>query len=421
MAVCRPGLVIVTVSALIQLFLLQLPHAVAAPIRPVVWGADGVPTASSVIENPVKGQALWDQDMVLEGNKLNLLVYMGFCPQVCIWVPEFMNRTGIDVAVHCWAPKREDFRCRLTGEGQCDMYDLDFTGEERWKVCEPFGGNIYVLPQWDMHKADNTQGFLGGMDAQLAGFGAPQMIPAQNDWCCGTSVSVPARLCNLCCPFAEYVPHSVANLFRSCRICLPFQRMPSGVLQIRLTDRPLVYLLNMTEDDWNSRPDSVAADLTPFLSTSEFDWLSVLPIVREVFATSGTSVVSLPMDIDAVVLLHQDTHVNLPLVATWDEYVAELRRLSLQDRDGDGVADKPFCFRGGGGSFLQYALLTYIATSFFQVRGQQVFFIYLLFLYFLKFDCRKSRGTPARRPPRGQSGLTRIVPVPLHLTMTTRA
>ena len=206
----RPGLVLVVVCALSQL-LLQLPHAGAAPIRPVVWGADGVPTASSVIESPVKGQVLWDQDMVLEGNKLNILVFSIFCPQVCIWVPEFMNRTGIDVAVHCWAFKREDFRCRRTGEGQCDLFDLDFTGEERWKVCEPFGGNMYVLPQWDMTKADNTQGFLGGMDAQLGMFGAPSMIPSKNDWCCGTPVSVLARLCSRGCPFAE----STVNLSRS--------------------------------------------------------------------------------------------------------------------------------------------------------------------------------------------------------------
>jgi hypothetical protein len=129
----------------------------------------------------------------------------------------------------------------------------------------------------------------------------------------------------------------------------------------------------MAEDDWSSRPEDVAAGLTPFLSSSDFDWLSVLPVVRELFATSGSSVVSLPMDIDAVVLLHQDTHVNLPLVATWEEYVAELRRLSLQDRDGDGVADKPFCLRGGGKDHAS-TLLLYIATSFFQVRGQQVDF-----------------------------------------------
>ena len=127
----------------------------------------------------------------------------------------------------------------------------------------------------------------------------------------------------------------------------------------------------MAEDDWSSRPEDVAADLTPFLSSSDFDWLSVLPVVRELFATSGSSVVSLPFDIDTVVLLHQDTHVNLPLVATWEEYVAELRRLSLQDRDGDGVADKPFCFRN---SVLAPNFLLYIATSFFQVRGQQVDF-----------------------------------------------
>ena len=128
----------------------------------------------------------------------------------------------------------------------------------------------------------------------------------------------------------------------------------------------------MAEDDWSSRPEDVAADLTPFLSSSDFDWLSVLPAVRELFATSGSSVVSLPMDIDALVLLHQDTHVNLPLVATWEEYVAELRRLSLQDRDGDGVADKPFCLRRG--DVLAPNFLLYIATSFFQVRGQQVDF-----------------------------------------------
>jgi hypothetical protein len=174
------------VSALLQLAL--MPHAQAEPIRPVVF-ENGVPTTSSVIEAPVKGQALWDVDMVLDGSKLNVLVYWGFCPQVCSWVPEFMNKTGIDVAIHCWASTREQFKCRRTGVGECDMYDLDFTGEQRWKMCEPFGGNMYVLPQGDMSKADSTQGFLGGMDAQFQlACGAPQILPAKNEWCCGKCV-----------------------------------------------------------------------------------------------------------------------------------------------------------------------------------------------------------------------------------------
>ena len=54
---------------------------------------------------------------------------------------------------------------------------------------------------------------------------------------------------------------------------------------------------------------------------------------------------------------------------TWDELIAEMSRLSGQDRDGDGVNDKPFCFRWAA-SWHWKQLLQYIATSFFQVRSQ---------------------------------------------------
>jgi hypothetical protein len=133
-------------------------------------------------------------------------------------------------------------------------------------------------------------------------------------------------------------------------------------------------LKTISEDDWSGRQKDVKVDLVPFVISSEFDWLSVLPVVREIFAKDqdGKSVMALPMDIDAMLLFHQDKHVNLPPVATWQEYIAEVRRLSSEDRDSDGVADKSFCPRSGVVG--KYHLLHFIVTSFYQVRGQQVIF-----------------------------------------------
>ena len=174
----------------------------------------------------------------------------------------------------------------------------DITNEEAWKICEPFGGNIYILPGGE-EMADLLQAFLGGFDAYFA---------------------------------------LVGNL-------LP--KLAFG-------------------DAWSAETTNVAADLSPFLSTSYFDWLAVLPALREISCTSGTAVVSLPYDIDVLTLFHQDKHVKLPGVTTWNELLAEMRRLGEQDRDGDGVADKPYCHRG---TWAQERLLRFIASSFFQVRG----------------------------------------------------
>lgn len=274
----------------------------ATPIRPVFF-EDGLPTESSVVHRPVKGQVLWDDSMKLDRSKLNVFVLSAFCPFVCMWVPEFINKTGIDVAVHCWERDRE------RAAGHASAVDDDITLHDQWKICEPFGGNLYVTHEWDMHKADGTQGFLGGMDVQFQTFGASSLLPAKNDWCC--------------------------------------------------------------EHDWTARPEDVKTDLTPFLTQSDFDWLSVLPALRDFFCTSGQSVTALPMDIDALAMMHQDKHVNLPPVATWQELVTELRRLADIDRDGDGAADKPFCSRGGyTGGLGRQRLIFYIATSFLQVRGQ---------------------------------------------------
>ena len=276
----------------------------ATPIRPVTF-EDGIPSVNSIVHRPVKGQVVWDDAMRLDRSKLNVLVSNWFCPTVCMWVPEFINKTGIDVAVHCWDTTRE----RLA-VGGAHGFDQDITGEDRWKMCEPFGGNLYLAHEWDMHKADGTQGFLGGMDVQFQMFGASGLLPARNDWCC--------------------------------------------------------------EHDWTAQPEDVKTDLTPFLTQSDFDWLSVLPALRDIFCTSGQSVTALPMDIDALVMMHQDRHVNLPPVATWQELIAELRRLAEIDRNGDGAADNPYCSRQGpahvGLGFER--LIFFIATSFFQVRGQ---------------------------------------------------
>ena len=136
----------------------------------------------------------------------------------------------------------------------------------------------------------------------------------------------------------------------------------------------------MTEDDWSGKPEDVTADLTPFLSSSDFDWLSVLPAVRELFATSGGSVVTLPFDIDTFALQHQDRHViclpSLPgrsMSRNFDVWPCKTE-MGFLLFIGDSVPDKPFCIRGGAGGPNFPAFLFYIATSFFQIRGQQVDF-----------------------------------------------
>jgi len=276
--------------SLVHLALLVTP-AQAVAIRPVTF-LNGAPTASSVIENPVPGQALWDTRMALDRSKVNILVRDVFCPFVCQWMPEFIGKTGIDIAVHCHGPSLSSLAIARTN------FQPSITNEEAWKLCEPFGGNIYSLPGGE-DLADLSQAFLGGFDGYFTQLG--NILP----------------------------------------------KLAFG-------------------DAWSVEPTEVAADLSPFLSTSDFDWLSVLPALREISCTSGTAVVSLPSDIDVLTFFHQDKHVKLPAVVTWNELLAEMRRLEGQDRDGDGVADKPYCHRG---AFLQERLLRFIASSFFQVRG----------------------------------------------------
>ena len=237
----RRGLTSSAVARLLVLVSALSALPADAAIRPVVF-ENGIPTAASVIEEPVRGQALWDSDMVLNTSRVNVLALAHFCPYICLWLPEFINNTGIDVTVHCWDGSREAFGAGLV------QVAPDLTAEQSWKLCEPFGGNIYILPKpgFMEAKADATRAFLGGMDIIFQEFGI--VAPEKSSWCC--------------------------------------------------------------EDDWSAQPSDIMLDLTPFLASSTFDWLTVLPAVRDVSATSGAAAVALPMDLDAYTLFHQVFYRN---------------------------------------------------------------------------------------------------------------
>lgn len=96
----------------------------------------------------------------------------------------------------------------------------------------------------------------------------------------------------------------------------------------------------------------------------------MLPILRDVYLTSGDALVGIPHTINAVHLVHQSEHVQLAEVSSWDEYISELQRLDGQDRNGDGIGDKPFCLPTSS-RIWAYHLLETIAGSFFQRVGSQ--------------------------------------------------
>jgi len=205
-----------------------VPPVLGVAIRPVTF-ENGVPTASSVIENSVSGQALWDTRMTLDRSKVNVLVRDLFCPYFCQWLPEFISKTGIDIAIHCHGSSLSSLSIARSPTQSA------LSNEEAWKICEPFGGNIYILPGGE-ERADLSQGFLGGFDVYYATFG---------------------------------------NI-----------------------------LLKLTFGDaWSAEPPDVAADLSPFLSISDFDWLAVRHALREISCTYSTAVVALPNDVDALTLV----------------------------------------------------------------------------------------------------------------------
>eukprot|EP00961_Rhodomonas_salina_P033342 448861-Rhodomonas_salina.2 len=99
--------------------------------------------------------------MALERPKLNVLSLAAVCPAICImiWRPELINRTGIDVAVHCWGTGTlSDLKTFFA------LSAPEMTTEEAWATCDPFGGNMILKDRYDRHRADATQGYLGGMD-----------------------------------------------------------------------------------------------------------------------------------------------------------------------------------------------------------------------------------------------------------------
>ena len=59
----------------------------------------------------------------------------------------------------------------------------------------------------------------------------------------------------------------------------------------------------------------------------------MIPILRDVYLTSGDALVGIPHTISAVHLVHRPEHIQLAEVSSWDEYIAELQRLDGLDRD----------------------------------------------------------------------------------------
>ena len=88
-------------------------------------------------------------------------------------------------------------------------------------------------------------------------------------------------------------------------------------------------------------------DLSSRLAQDSYDFTSVPGSVRDYFLTDGSVRTSLPTKANVFHLVHNDDYVNLPPgAATWDELLVEVRRLSAEDRDGDGEPDKPVCLPG---------------------------------------------------------------------------
>ena len=110
-----------------------------------------------------------------------------------------------------------------------------------------------------------------------------------------------------------------------------------------------VWLSLAAQEVPNSMWDTLARgdlfdDLSPRLAQDPYDFTSVPESVRDYFLTDGGIRTSLPTKANVFHLVQNAEQVRLPAAAaTWDELLAEVARLSAEDRDGDGVADPAVC------------------------------------------------------------------------------
>lgn len=304
-------------------------------------------------------QLLYDTRLVLDRTKLNILVFegskggdfgllhknklfsdkidrvaaifdtlptVGRCQSLCAWGPKFYEETGIHIKVHCW---------NFIG------YEAKLIKARSECTCRPelapYAGNSYVVG----HE------FMCVRDAEV-----------------GPIIAIgPSRE-------SEALPH----IHRAMALGL------FGGMDVY--DIPTNYAIppKTARERLISNSD-VFEDLNPYIGagftrSASIDPSSVdvqgdmLPILRDVYLTSGDALVGIPHSIYAVHLVHNPEHMQLGAISTWDEYIAELERLDGIDRDGDGVGDKPFCLPASALSWSLYLLET-IAASFFQVLGPQ--------------------------------------------------
>ena len=132
------------------------------------------------------------------------------------------------------------------------------------------------------------------------------------------------------------------------------------------------------------KEDDVFADLSEFLAkglerTNTLDMPSIdligemLPLMSDVYLTSRDALIGIPYSIKAIRLVHKAdvAQLNTPgYTYTWEEYVAELDRLSLLDRDANGTPDKSFCLPSSSLEWTRRPFM-YIASSVFQTSGPQ--------------------------------------------------
>ena len=137
------------------------------------------------------------------------------------------------------------------------------------------------------------------------------------------------------------------------------------------------------EQNWQEMASKdVFEDLSPHLLSdiSDYNFEGVPSFLRDTFLRDGASVVGLPLSTTVYRFMHTNdqSFVNLPPVASWDEYLAELDRLEAERASGSDkfASIQPFCLLGYGqseetDSLLRSSLVATIASSFLQVKGPE--------------------------------------------------
>lgn len=119
----------------------------------------------------------------------------------------------------------------------------------------------------------------------------------------------------------------------------------------------------------------MTSNLAEDAAAPNYDFLSVIPALKNIFSMSGSSIIGLPTSHDGYHLVHrQDIVTDFPThsegkAMPWDDYIARLKEFNI-DRDGDNIVDSPLCVVDACNS--QTSLLHFISTSIFQIHGQCV-------------------------------------------------